>query len=68
MKAPTVAIFGRKDPGLSPKRWGPLGEEDVVLHKDVGCIVCLAHNCNKDFECLKAISVEEVVEAAESLI
>ena len=68
MKTHTVAIFGRKDPGLSPKRWGPLGEEDVVLHKDVGCIVCLAHNCNKDFECLKAISVEEVVEAAESLI
>jgi lipopolysaccharide heptosyltransferase II len=68
VKTPVVAIFGRKDPGLSPKRWGPLGEKCAVLHKDVGCEKCLAHNCDKDFECLKAISVEEVVEAAEMLI
>ncbi|MGB2599591.1 MAG: lipopolysaccharide heptosyltransferase II [Candidatus Omnitrophota bacterium] len=68
VKAPVLAIFGRKDPGLSPKRWGPLGEKCVVLHKDVGCKKCRAHNCDKDFECLKAISIEEVVEAAEKLI
>lgn len=60
---PVISIFGRKQPGLSPKRWGPLGEKDKVLHKDVGCIECLAHNCKKDFICLKAITVEDVIEA-----
>ncbi|MFQ5952248.1 MAG: glycosyltransferase family 9 protein [Candidatus Omnitrophota bacterium] len=68
VKTPTVVIFGRKDPGLSSKRWGPLGDRDVVLHEDVGCEICLAHNCKKEFKCLKAISVEEVVEAAEKLL
>ncbi len=61
---PVVAIFGRSDPGLSPKRWGPLGKDDIILHKDVGCDECLAHNCVKDFACLKAITAGEVIEAA----
>ncbi len=65
---PVVAIFGRSDAGLSPKRWGPLGEKDIVLHKYVGCEKCLAHNCDKDFECLKAITVDEVFEAAEKIL
>lgn len=65
---PAVVIFGRKNPGLSPARWGPLGPKDTVLHKDVGCQICLAHNCEKDFACLKAVTVEEVVTAAEKLL
>jgi heptosyltransferase-2 len=65
---PVIAVFGRKDPGLSPLRWGPLGDKDIALHKDVGCEKCLAHNCDKDFACLKAISVEEVVEAAGRIL
>lgn len=61
VKTPVVAIFGRNQPGLNPTRWGPLGPKDIVLHKDVGCWgVCLAHNCKRGFECLKAISVEDV--------
>jgi len=65
---PVISIFGRKQPGLSPQRWGPLGKLDKYLHKDVGCIQCLAHNCRKEFSCLKAISVEDVVSAAESIL
>jgi len=65
---PVVAIFGRSQPGLMPRRWGPTGEDNIVLHKDVGCRVCLAHNCQKGFACLKAISVEEVLAAARKLI
>ncbi len=42
---PVIAIFGRNQPGLSPQRWGPTGKKDIVLHKDVGCKTCLAHNC-----------------------
>ncbi len=65
---PVVCVFGRSDPGLSPKRWGPLGENDIVLHKDVGCQQCLAHNCKKDFACLKAITADEVIAAAKRIL
>ena len=65
---PVVAIFGRWGGGLSPTRWGPTGKDSVVLHHDVGCRPCLAHRCQVDFECLKAVSVDEVVEAASRLL
>ncbi len=63
---PTVAIFGRNRPGLGPKSWGPLGEYDAVVQKDVGCTVCLADDCTIDFKCLKELSVEEVFQAVQS--
>ncbi|MFH1457590.1 MAG: lipopolysaccharide heptosyltransferase II [Candidatus Omnitrophota bacterium] len=65
---PLISILARNEPGLSPKRWGPLGQQVRMLHKEVGCIRCLAHNCKKEFACLKAISVEDVLEAADSLL
>ena len=65
---PVISIFGRNQAGLSPKRWGPLGLKDKILHKEVGCIECLAHNCKKEFACLKAITVEDVVSAADNII
>ena len=65
---PVISIFGRSQPGLSPKRWGPLGKRDRYLHKEVGCIQCLAHNCQKEFACLKAISVEDVLKVAEDIL
>jgi heptosyltransferase II len=64
---PLIAIFGRNQPGISPKRWGPMNSNSVVLHKDVGCIECLAHDCIKGFACLAAISVEDVMDAADKL-
>lgn len=64
---PVVSIFGRNQAGLSPLRWRPLGAHDIVLHKEVGCEVCLAHNCIIGFECLEAITVEDVLRAAEDL-
>ncbi|MGB2879465.1 MAG: lipopolysaccharide heptosyltransferase II [Candidatus Omnitrophota bacterium] len=68
VNTPVVVIFGRKDPGLSPKRWGPMGDRDVVLHKDVGCEKCLAHYCDKGFKCLSAVSVEDAVEAVSKIM
>ncbi|MGE4357358.1 MAG: lipopolysaccharide heptosyltransferase II [Candidatus Omnitrophota bacterium] len=65
---PVISIFGRKQPGLSPKRWGPLGEGNIILHKDIGCKECLAHNCKIGFKCLLAIKPEEVLEASKSII
>ena len=63
-----VDIFGRNQRGLSPKRWAPLGDGHIILHKEVGCVNCLAHNCDIDFLCLKSISVEEVYQAASSIL
>ena len=65
---PVISIFGRSQPGLSQKRWRPLGEQDIVLQKDVGCAVCLADDCQINFECLRALSVEEVLKAAHQIL
>jgi len=64
---PVVDIFGRSQPGLSPKRWGPLDEKSIVLHKPENCHPCLAHNCKRNYKCLKNIEVKDVVNAAEKL-
>ncbi|MCM8766011.1 MAG: lipopolysaccharide heptosyltransferase II, partial [Candidatus Omnitrophica bacterium] len=65
---PVISIFGRKQPGLSPRRWGPLGERDIVLHKDVGCLECFAHRCKIGFKCLRAIIPEEVLGAVQKIL
>lgn len=65
---PVVDLFGRNQRGLSPLRWGPLGQRHVILHKEVGCVTCLAHNCDIDFLCLTTLSVEEVYQAAVSIL
>ncbi len=65
---PVLAIFGRNLAGLSPRRWGPLGKEAKVIHKEVGCPVCLAHNCQINFLCLDVISTEEVLKEAEAFL
>lgn len=66
--ASIISIFGRNQKGLSPVRWKPLGNKAVAIHKDVGCIDCPAHDCEKDFICLKAITPEEVMEEAKKLL
>jgi ADP-heptose:LPS heptosyltransferase len=66
--APVIAIFGRNDRGLSPRRWGPSGSRDTVIHKDVGCGICLAHNCGIAFKCLEAVTVDDVAKASEKIL
>ena len=68
LKIPVISIFGRKDPGLSPLRWRPLGENSYFFHKDVGCQKCLAHDCNKGFLCLREIKPQEVFELAKKIL
>ncbi len=65
---PTVAIFGRKRPGLGPECWGPLGQRDVILQKDVGCKECPVDDCTLDYKCLRDLSVEEVYQAVLSIL
>jgi lipopolysaccharide heptosyltransferase II len=64
---PVISIFGRSQKGLSPKRWGPVGGKDKILHKDVGCVECLAHDCAKEFACLKEITADDVIRAIEAM-
>ncbi len=54
-----LVIFGRSQPGLGMRRWRPLGEGHAAIRKDVGCVVCLAHACPIEFECLKAVTVDD---------
>ncbi|MCX5667530.1 MAG: lipopolysaccharide heptosyltransferase II [Candidatus Omnitrophica bacterium] len=65
---PVISIFGRKDRGISPERWGPVGKRDIAQHKDAGCEICLAQNCKLGFKCLDMISVEDVLSAAEQIL
>lgn len=66
---PVISIFGRKDAGLGPTRWGPVGKYDIILHKDdIDCDPCLSHNCDKDFLCLNAIREDEVINAAKTIM
>ncbi len=64
---PVVAIFGRNQPGLSPRRWGPLDDKSIILHRPENCQPCLAHNCQNDYKCLKNIKAEDVISAAEKI-
>jgi len=68
VETPAISIFGRNLAGLSPGRWGPLGEKARVVHKEVACPVCLAHNCRINFLCLDVISVEDVLKEVGSLL
>jgi len=65
---PCITIFGRKKQGLGPVRWRPLGKDNMVLHKDIGCTECMAHNCRKGFACLQATTVDEVLDVAKKFI
>ncbi len=65
---PVLSIFGRKQPGLSPARWKPLGENSSFIWKDAGCDPCLAHDCQINFLCLDIISEEEVFQEAKKLL
>ncbi len=68
VKTPTIVIFGRTLAGVGPKRWGPYGEGNIVLQKDVGCRVCNPQDCPENFKCLAAITVEDVIAAIKQII
>lgn len=61
---PLVAIFGSTNPVTT----GPWSDRAVVVRHELPCSPCLKRTCPEDFECMKAISADEVVSAAESLL
>jgi heptosyltransferase II len=61
---PVVAIFGSTEPRLT----GPLGNGHIILRHHVECSPCFLRECPIDFRCMKAVSVEEVVDAVLSIL
>ena len=65
---PTVALFG---PGIE-KKWAPRGERHVVINKHLPCSPCTKFGytprCDKDAECMKQITVDDVYEQAIELL
>jgi ADP-heptose:LPS heptosyltransferase len=64
VKTRLVAIFGPE----SPERYGPLCPDSMkkVIWKNINCSPCSKATCKSKI-CLSSITVEEVVEAAETL-
>lgn len=62
---PVVALFGPSN----PREWGPRGGPVEVLYKEIDCRSCFHPTCTRGEEnCMKLISVPEVVAAAERLL
>lgn len=65
---PTVSLFG---PGIAAK-WAPRGERHIVINKNLACSPCTRFGytpkCPRDAACMKAITPEEVLEAAHVLL
>lgn len=60
---PVIALFGPTD----ERKWGPWGEGHTVITKRLSCYPCKPHKC-ADNECMKRISIEEVIDALERKI
>jgi lipopolysaccharide heptosyltransferase II len=59
-----VALYGRSD----PVHTGPFGIGHRIIRHHEPCIGCTAERCVHDRECMKRISVEEVLRATQELI
>ncbi len=62
---PVVGLFGPTDPAV----WGPRGSKIKVIYKGIDCEKCFYTECLRGEEsCMRQISVEEVCQAALSLL
>jgi lipopolysaccharide heptosyltransferase II len=61
---PVVAIFGSTEPRMT----GPLGDGHVILRHQVECSPCFLRQCPIDFRCMKAVTVQEAVDAVLSML
>ncbi len=58
---PVLALFGPTD----PRKIGPYGAGHTVIRKETGCFGCGRNRCVRGNECMKAISVDEVIRTIE---
>lgn len=61
---PAVAVFGPTD----WKKYGPKEGLGIAIYKKLRCSPCEVAQCKYDLECMKAVEVDEVFEAAKILL
>jgi heptosyltransferase-2 len=61
---PTLAIFGSTEPLLT----GPMGARSRAMRHHVPCSPCFLRECPIDFACMKSVTPEAVIAAAEELL
>jgi ADP-heptose:LPS heptosyltransferase len=59
-----VALFGPTD----PRKYGPLGEFDVVIREQLSCAPCEKAECIRNYECMRLISPDAVFDAAKMIL
>lgn len=59
-----LALFGPTD----PKKYGPTGEFDAVIHKKLHCVPCEVAACAYNYECMTSIHPDEVFETARMMV
>jgi heptosyltransferase-2 len=64
LDVPQLALFG----STSEIATGPFSRRAVVMKHPVDCNPCFLRECPTDFRCMKSISVQEVVEAAQGIL
>ena len=65
LKTPVVALFALTNP---PEQWGPWRVPHRLLYHEVTCRLCYSRVCPFGHECLRLVSPEMVVDAAEELL
>jgi len=61
---PTMTVFGSTEPQLT----GPMGPRSRVLRHHVPCSPCFLRECPLDFACMKGITPEAAIQAAETML
>lgn len=61
---PTMTVFGSTEPQLT----GPMGPRARVLRHHVPCSPCFLRDCPLDFGCMRGITPEAAIVAAEALL
>lgn len=61
---PLVAVFGPTDHTTT----SPYSVKSRVVRQDIDCSPCLLRQCPTDHRCMKAVTAEEVILAASSLL
>lgn len=64
LNIPTIAIFG----STNPQTTSPVGNQSVVIHREVACSPCLKKTCPTDFKCMELITVEDIWQAAQKIL
>jgi heptosyltransferase-2 len=64
LDVPQLALFG----STSEIATGPLSRYATVIKHPVACNPCFLRKCPTDFRCMKGISVQQVLEAAQAML